>query len=96
MTTPRERVPASCAEPIDMAVLMDYWLAALPPAEEDASKTPDRPATAVETSFGRRLRWPKGSDHWRGRDRCKSSSSDPFLQHAVATGLRVRIRAASR
>ena len=36
MTTPNPRSPAACANPVDAAVLMDYWLAALPSEEEQA------------------------------------------------------------
>jgi hypothetical protein len=36
MTTPSERMPVHCAQPIDATVLMDYWLAALPSQAEEA------------------------------------------------------------
>ena len=36
MTTPHHRSQAACANPVDAAVLMDYWLAALPSDEEQA------------------------------------------------------------
>ncbi len=90
MTTPRERVPASCAKPIDMAVLMDYWLAALPPADEDAVEE----HLMTCGSCGDQLRETIALAE-RLRSLARSGSlqvviSDPFLQHAVETGLRVR------
>ena len=36
MTTPQHRSQAACANPVDAAVLMDYWLATLPSEEEQA------------------------------------------------------------
>jgi hypothetical protein len=35
MSTENKRDPVTCSNPIDAAVLADYWLAALPPSDEE-------------------------------------------------------------
>jgi hypothetical protein len=80
----------SCAHPIDTAVLADYWLAALPPSEEEA----------VEQHLftcdlcGARLRdFIALADGVRALAREGSLTmvvSDAFLQRAAGQGLRVR------
>ena len=72
MTTPRERVPVSCAEPIDMAVLMDYWLAALPSADEDAVEEHLMTCDGCGDRLRETIALAEGLRRWRGRDRCRS------------------------
>ena len=36
MTGPHADDPTGCATPLESALLMDYWLGALPPADEEA------------------------------------------------------------
>jgi hypothetical protein len=93
MTTPR--VPADCGEPIDVVVLMDYWLAALPSEEEGAV---EEHLMACD-SCGARLRDAIAlTDGLRALARSGSLQvvvSDRFLKHAADTGLTVREYAAS-
>ena len=42
MTTPHLGGPNDCSNPIEAAVLMDYWLAALPTAAEQAVESADK------------------------------------------------------
>ena len=90
MTTPRERVPASCAEPIDMAVLMDYWLAALAPADEDAVEEHLMTCDGCGDQLRETLALAEGLRSLVRSGSLQVVISDPFLQHAVETGLRVR------
>lgn len=90
MTTPLGRGPAGCAQPIEAAVLMDYWLAALPPADEAAveehlmscDRCGDRLREAIALAESLRTLARSGS--------LQVVVSDQFVQHAVESGQRVR------
>ena len=81
---------SECPQPIDAAVLMDYWLAALPPASEDVVEQHlmtcdacgDRLREAIALADGLRALARSGS--------LQVVISDRFVEHAAETGLRVR------
>jgi hypothetical protein len=90
MTSPDRGAHIDCSNPIEAAVLVDYWLAALPSAAEEAVEehlmTCDR--------CGNRLRdMIVLADDLRALARSGSLQvviSDQFVKHAAETGLRVR------
>jgi putative zinc finger protein len=79
-----------CSNPIEVAVLMDYWLAALPAAEEEAVEEHlmscdgcgDRLREVIALAEGLRALARSGS--------LQVVISDQFVKRAVETGLRVR------
>jgi Putative zinc-finger len=87
MTTSSEAV---CSNPIDPSVLMEYWLAALSPADADAVETHlmtcdacgDQLREAIALADGLRALARSGS--------LQVVIPDWFVEHAVAAGLRVR------
>ena len=84
------RVPAGCGEPIDVAVLMDYWLGTLPATDEDAV---EEHLMACD-SCGDRLRETIAlAEGLRSLARSGSLTvvvSDRFVTHAAEGGQRVR------
>jgi Putative zinc-finger len=90
MTTPHDRAPASCSNPIEAAMLMDYWLAALPPTAEEAVEE----HLLTCDGCGDRLREVIAlAESLRTLARCGSLQvviSDQFVKHAAETGHRVR------
>jgi hypothetical protein len=90
MTNPRHRVPAGCAEPIDVAILMDYWLGTLPPADEEAI---DEHLFACDRCGDRLRETIALAESLRSLARSGSLVvvlSDQFVKHAADTGQRVR------
>src|SRR4030095_3288501 len=89
MTAPPQRPPA-CSDPIEATVLMDYWLAVLPPSAEDpveehllaCDECGDRLREAIALAEG--LRTPARSGA------LQVVISDQFVKHAAETGQRVR------
>jgi hypothetical protein len=79
-----------CSDPIEATVLMDYWLATLPSADEEAVETHlltcdecgDRLREAIALAAGLRTLARSGS--------LQVVISEQFLTHAAETGLRVR------
>jgi hypothetical protein len=94
MTTPERRRGAECSNPIDAAVLVDYWLAALPSAAEEpieehlliCDRCGDRLREVIALSEGLRTLARSGS--------LLVVISDQFVRHAAETGQRVREYAA--
>jgi Putative zinc-finger len=90
MTTPPGRVPVDCAQPIEAAVLMDYWLGALPSAAEEAVEEHlmscdgcgDRLRAVIALAEGLRTLARSGS--------LVVVISDQLVKHASETGQRVR------
>jgi len=80
----------NCSNPIDAAVLADYWIAALPSAEEevvethllDCDKCGDRLREVIALAEGVRKLAREGS--------LRLVVSERFLQRAAADGLRIR------
>ena len=93
MTTPRGN--AACSNPIDAAVLMDYWLAALPPQAEDTIEE----HLMICDSCGDRLREMTAlAEGLRALARSGSLQvivGEQLITHAAERGLRVREYAAS-
>jgi hypothetical protein len=85
-----------CANPIDPAVLMEYWLAALRPADEDVVETHlmtcdacgDRLRDTIALADGLRALARSGS--------LQVVVPERFVEHAVETGLQVRQYAPNR
>jgi hypothetical protein len=90
VTPPHADGNVGCSSPIEAAVLMDYWLAALPPAAEEAveehllacDECGDRLREAIDLSESLRALARSGS--------LQVVISDQFVKHAAETGLRVR------
>ena len=90
MTTPHRGGHIDCSNPIEAAVLMDYWLAALPSADEEAVEQHlmtcdgcgDRLREVIALAEGLRALARSGS--------LQVVISDQFVKHAAETGLRVR------
>jgi hypothetical protein len=90
VTPPHADGNVGCSSPIDAAVLMDYWLAALPPAAEEAveehllacDECGDRLREAIDLSESLRALARSGA--------LQVVISDQFVKRAAETGLRVR------
>jgi len=90
VTTAHPGGPNDCPNPIEAAVLMDYWLAALPSAAEEAVEQHlmicdgcgDRLREVIAMAEGLRALARSGS--------LQVVISDQFVKHAAETGLRVR------
>jgi hypothetical protein len=90
VTTAHLGGPNDCPNPIEVAVLMDYWLAALPSAAEEAVEQHlmtcdgcgDRLREVIAMAEGLRALARSGS--------LQVVVSDQFVKHAAETGLRVR------
>ena len=90
MTIGDEGNPVNCSNPIDVAVLADYWLGVLPESGE----------TAVEEHLlscdacGQRLReviaLAEGIRNLAREGSLRMVVSDAFLKHAAEVGLRIR------
>ena len=94
--TMREGNGRECASPIDAAVLMDYWLSALSPEQEDVVEQHlmtcdhcgDRLREIIALADGLRALARSGS--------LNVIVSDQFVRHATETGRRVREYAPER
>jgi hypothetical protein len=90
MTSPHRGPNGECASPVDAAVLMDYWLAALPTAAEEAVEE----HLMTCDGCGNRLREVIAlADGLRTVARSGSLQvviSDQLVTHARESGLRVR------
>ena len=90
MTPPHADGSVGCSSPIDAAVLMDYWLAALLPAAEEAveehllacDECGDRLRESIDLSESLRALARSGS--------LQVVISDQLVKHAAETGVRVR------
>jgi len=90
VTTQRRDGNVECSSPIEADVLMDYWLAALSAAAEEAvevhllacDECGDRLREAIALAEGLRELARSGS--------LQVVVSDQFVEHAAETGLRVR------
>jgi hypothetical protein len=90
MSMENKRDPVSCANPIDAAVLSDYWLAALPASEEE---TVEEHLLACD-HCGARLReaiaLAEGIRQIAREGSLRMIVSDEFLKRAAEEGLRIR------
>jgi anti-sigma factor RsiW len=88
--TRNEDPPAACHAPIDPAILADYWLALLPPAEEEAVESHlfecdacgDQLRGIIEIAEALRALARSGA--------LRVIVGEEFVRHAGATGRRVR------
>ena len=90
MTTPHLGAPNDCPDPIQAAVLIDYWLAALPSAAEEAVEQHLMACDGCGDQLREVIAMAEGL-----RDLARSGSlqvviSDQFVKHVGETGLRVR------
>jgi hypothetical protein len=89
MTT-EDDSPTICSDPVDAAVLADYWLAALP---ESAEESVDEHLLACD-ACGERLReviaLAEGVRELARKGNLRMIVSDAFLKRAAEEGLRVR------
>jgi hypothetical protein len=88
MTTPLRR--DDCSHPIEAAVLMDYWLAALPVADEDAVEEHLLSCDGCGDRFRGVIALAKGLRTVARSGSLQVVISDRFLKHAEETGQRVR------
>jgi hypothetical protein len=90
MSMENKRDPVPCANPIDAAVLADYWLAALPASEEE---TVEEHLLACD-HCGARLReaiaLAEGIRQIAREGSLRMIVSDEFLKRAAEEGLRIR------
>jgi hypothetical protein len=90
VTTPQRGRHIDCSNPLETAVLMDYWLATLPSAVEETVEQHlmtcdgcgDRLREVIALAEGLRALARSGS--------LQVVVSDQFVKHAAETGLRVR------
>ena len=90
MTTPPHRGPIGCAQPLSAGLLMDYWLGALPAADEDSveqhlmvcDECGDRLRDVIALADSLRMLARSGS--------LQVIISDQLLEQAAATGQRIR------
>jgi hypothetical protein len=94
MTTPAGPVRAPCANPIDAAVLMDYWLAALPAPEEEAVETHLFTCDACGDRLREMTALADGLTGLARTGALRVVVGDAFVRHATESGQRVREYAA--
>ena len=90
MTTAPGHPPADCARPIDPAVLMDYWIGVVAPAEADAI---EEHLFGCDSCGGRLRKTIALAESLRVLARSGSLvvvTSDQFVKHAAESGQRVR------
>ena len=90
MTTAHGQPPADCATPIDPAVLMDYWIGVVAPAEADAI---EEHLFGCDSCGGRLRETIALAESLHVLARSGSLvvvTSDQFVKHAAESGQRVR------
>jgi hypothetical protein len=80
----------SCANPLDAAVLGDYWLGALPPAEEEAIEEHVFACDECETRLQEMVLLADGIRKLAREGSLLMVVSDAFLRRVADEGLRVR------
>jgi len=88
MSTPNRQV--DCAAPIAAAVLMDYWLAALPSADEEAVEQHLMTCDACGDRLRQTIRLAESLRTLARSGALHVILGDRFVEDATATGLRVR------
>jgi hypothetical protein len=79
-----------CANPIDAAVLADYWLGALTQSEEDAAEEHLFTCDECGTRLREAIALAEGVRKLAREGSLRMVVSDAFLQHAAEQGLRIR------
>jgi len=82
--------PATCSDPIDVAVLADYWLAALPSSDEDAVEEHLLDCDQCGTRLREMIALAEGVRELAREGSLRMVVSDTFLKRAAEEGLRVR------
>ena len=90
MTTPDRRGPSRCSRPVDAAVLMDYWLATLSPAGEEAVEEHLLACDACGDRLREVIALAEGLRALARSGALQVIVSDRFVKRAAETGLRVR------
>ncbi len=82
--------PVNCSNPIDAAVLADYWLAALPSSEEEAVEEHLFGCDQCGARLGEVIALAEGVRSLAREGSLRMVVSDAFLKRAAEEGLRVR------
>jgi len=90
MSIGNENDPVSCSNPIDAAVLADYWLAALPSSEEEAVEEHLFDCDQCGARLREVIALAEGVRKLAREGSLQMVVSDTFLKRAAAEGLRVR------
>ena len=85
-----QRHPANCTNPIDATLLADYWLAALPAAEEEAVEEHLFACDECGTRLREVIALANGLCNLAREGSLRMVVSDVFLRRAAEEGLRVR------
>jgi Putative zinc-finger len=90
MSNVNERGPANCATPIDAATLADYWLGALPGAEEETVEEHLLECDPCGARLREVIALAEGVRNLASEGSLRMVVSDAFLKRAAEEGLRVR------
>jgi hypothetical protein len=90
MTIGNESDPMSCSNPIDAAILADYWLAALSSSEEQAIEEHLLDCDRCGARLREVIAFAEGVRNLAREGSLRMVVSDAFLKRAAEDGLRVR------
>jgi hypothetical protein len=90
MNMGNEPNPVTCSSPIDAAVLADYWLAALPTAEEEAVEEHLLACDSCGALLREVIALAEGVHKLASEGSLRMIVSDAFLKRAAEEGLRIR------
>jgi hypothetical protein len=90
MSIGNEREPVNCSNPIDAAVLADYWTATLPSSEEEAVEEHLLDCDKCGARLREVIALAEGVRNLAREGSLRMIVSDAFLKHAAEEGLRVR------
>jgi hypothetical protein len=90
MSTENKRDPVTCSNPIDAAVLADYWLAALPPSDEEKIEEHLLACDHCGARLREAIALAEAIRQIAREGSLRMIVSDEFLRRAAEEGLRVR------
>jgi hypothetical protein len=90
MKTQEDGYPSNCSSPLDAAILADYWLAALPDAEEEAVEQHLLECDRCGARLREVVALAEGVRNLAREGCLRMIVSDTFLQRAAEEGLQVR------
>lgn len=90
MTVGNQGDPVNCSNPIDAAVLADYWTAALPSSEEEAVEEHLLDCDQCGARLREVIALAEGVRNLAREGSLRMVVSDAFLQRATEEGLRIR------
>jgi len=90
MSIGNERDPVNCANPIDAAILADYWLGALPGAEEETVEQHLLECDSCGAQLREVIALAEGVRNLAREGSLRMIVSDAFLKRAAEEGLHVR------